>query len=1132
MSKRRAPQQAPAAAPPGRGKRRKKGRKGDVYEADDSDPEEEKHADRYDAVENYEYEMPSDFEDEEIDEDMAFTAEDRERYAGWFGDEDGGGGGGGGGGAAAAAAAGGRRAGRGEFADLEESSGEEGDGDGGEGEEDWDDGEAFQGASDEEALLGGDEETEDDDEEEDGEEGDDEKYRDMLASALGAAPRGEGPAAPRRRAAPRVVAEAYPESEFHGGGAAADGAGGGGGELRLSDLMAGLGEGRAKLGASRKLLERLERRGGPVEAPLPRAVRERQERKAGYEATAKDVTKWQPVVKANREAPTLRFTSARHEVPDRGASTAALLEGFRPEGDMEAEVAALLEKAGAAGAAAMAEAERALGEQGLSPEERRERAARLAKMRNVLYYAEQKAKRLAKIKSKEFHRRANKAAKRAATRALANGGPAGADGDGSDGGEAAGARRAAREEAEFERARERLTLKHRNTSRWARRALKRGVDVMDAGTKAALAEQQALGVALRRRIEGRGSGSDGGSDGGSTSASEGEGGGGGGAAGRARREVLGILGDLGGSGPAGAAGDDAGEKGGLFSLPFMRRALEKQRAEAAAEAAALLRDLEGGGEGEEAEEGAAVGRLRFGGPSAGAASAAAARRGAAAAADGGGSGSDDEEDAEAKAERLGRRLRGEPEPAEANAAAAAAAAAAGGRKGQRDGGGGAALPARGLRRGAATVETTGPLDVDTADLGPATPDPRAAAAAAAAAAGKGAAAAGGRKARGGGGGGDAVLAAASAHNAAASGDDWLFGGKGGQQAQQGQQQQQQGQGHAFVAASTFGGARAGFVFKRGPRGVGYYREAPKQPSQAAAAAAAAKQQQARGGKAPAAAVAAAAEDGSDGEGATAAATAAAGRKQRQQQQRQAHAADGGAAAADAAAAAAAAGADADGGVGHHMAPLSGDADAQRALLARAFASDDVAADFEAEKAAEVEEQLPKEEAPGLMPGWGLWADQQREPKWMAEARAKAARKKEAAAASRRDAKLAHVVIAEKWDKKAAKYCAPALPFPFRSADAYEHGLRQPLGRDVNPDAAFRNLTRPAVIKAAGVVIDPLRYSKGAADYGAGAAAKARGVVTVAGGVPLRGEGPGAGAGGGAAGAAKKAKAKKGGGKAR
>ena len=41
--------------------------------------------------------------------------------------------------------------------------------------------------------------------------------------------------------------------------------------------------------------------------------------------------------------------------------------------------------------------------------------------------------------------------------------------------------RAAAEEAELRRARERLTLKHRNTSQWARRALRRGLDVLDDG---------------------------------------------------------------------------------------------------------------------------------------------------------------------------------------------------------------------------------------------------------------------------------------------------------------------------------------------------------------------------------------------------------------------------------------------------------------------------------------------------------------------------------------------------------------------------------------------------------------------------------------------------------------------------
>ncbi len=41
--------------------------------------------------------------------------------------------------------------------------------------------------------------------------------------------------------------------------------------------------------------------------------------------------------------------------------------------------------------------------------------------------------------------------------------------------------RLAAEDAEFTRAKERLTLKHRNTSKWARRALKRGINITDEG---------------------------------------------------------------------------------------------------------------------------------------------------------------------------------------------------------------------------------------------------------------------------------------------------------------------------------------------------------------------------------------------------------------------------------------------------------------------------------------------------------------------------------------------------------------------------------------------------------------------------------------------------------------------------
>ena len=41
----------------------------------------------------------------------------------------------------------------------------------------------------------------------------------------------------------------------------------------------------------------------PLSAPLPRAIKERQERKAGYEATKEEVAKWQPMVKVGGSLP-------------------------------------------------------------------------------------------------------------------------------------------------------------------------------------------------------------------------------------------------------------------------------------------------------------------------------------------------------------------------------------------------------------------------------------------------------------------------------------------------------------------------------------------------------------------------------------------------------------------------------------------------------------------------------------------------------------------------------------------------------------------------------------------------------------------------------------------------------------
>ncbi|KAE8657655.1 Poly(ADP-ribose) polymerase isoform 1 [Hibiscus syriacus] len=62
---------------------------------------------------------------------------------------------------------------------------------------------------------------------------------------------------------------------------------------------------------------------------------------------------------------------------------------------------------------------------------------------------------------------------------------------------------AAKEQArkqEFKRAEERLTLKHKNKSKWARRILERGLNAQDEGTRVAMAEQLHHHALLTRKI--------------------------------------------------------------------------------------------------------------------------------------------------------------------------------------------------------------------------------------------------------------------------------------------------------------------------------------------------------------------------------------------------------------------------------------------------------------------------------------------------------------------------------------------------------------------------------------------------------------------------------------------------------
>ena len=160
-------------------------------------------------------------------------------------------------------------------------------------------------------------------------------------------------------------------------------------------------------------------------------------------------------------------------------------------------------------------------------------------------------------------------------------------------------------------------------------------------------------------------------------------------------------------------------------------------------------------------------------------------------------------------------------------------------------------------------------------------------------------------------------------------------------------------------------------------------------------------------------------------------------------------------------------------------PLLSARDAKAALQRRAFAGDDVAKAFEAEKAADVESEDEKEVSTHL-PGWGSWTGAGLS-KSLKKANARAAHnplyKRKlpggTAAENRRDKGRKDLIISEKQDRKGKKYLAPVLPHGFESREQYERSLRLPMGGEWVTKEVQQRGTRPRVVVKKGTIIEPM-----------------------------------------------------------
>eukprot|EP00842_Homolaphlyctis_polyrhiza_P002731 jgi/Hompol1/3459/HPOL_003240-RA len=336
-------------------------------------------------------------------------------------------------------------------------------------------------------LMDADDDDDDEEEEGDRDEDADESSLQKLSSFIHSMNVAKADDARKRKRLPEIN-EAFEESEFGlapaEAGSTADGSHGRK-RIGLQQLVGAIKD-DAGFGGLKRQLETLGKlsEGQTVTAPLPARLQERLDREAAYEQAKSEVSKWTQIVKKNREADKLRFTSTAPKVA--AFTSSSLIDKFKPTTDLEKEIQAMLEQTGIAERKAAQAEELELNK--IEKKELQARRQELAQMRSLLFFKEQKQKKIAKIKSKTYRKLHKKAAENGemSVEELAKLDP-----------------ELAREQAqklEMERAKERMTLKHKNTGKWAKQML--GKHNTDSESRFALAQQLERHEQLKRRIKG------------------------------------------------------------------------------------------------------------------------------------------------------------------------------------------------------------------------------------------------------------------------------------------------------------------------------------------------------------------------------------------------------------------------------------------------------------------------------------------------------------------------------------------------------------------------------------------------------------------------------------------------------
>ncbi|OBZ79687.1 Uncharacterized protein C57A7.06 [Grifola frondosa] len=313
---------------------------------------------------------------------------------------------------------------------------------------------------------------------------------------------------------------------------------------------------------SAKVLASTSGKNKTLAAPLPQRTAERLDREAAYEQTKEEVDKWKAAMQRIKEAEHLSFPLQTK--PTTRTSNLELAAKFKPTTELESAVDRLLKSA------KMRDEDIAHTESlkmnNLSVEEVAARRAELAKMRELMFRAEAKAKRVAKIKSKTYRRLKKKEHARLAAKL-------GEDDENEDDEEG-------RLRREFERAKERATLRHKNTGKWAKAMKARGE--LDEDQRQEISEMLDRGERLRKKIRGEGESGDEESDD-ETSGDDGVG-----TIERIKAKAFEELAGLDDGEPAAESGN---KNKSIFEMKFMKDAMARNRRRVAEEIDDFVKEL-------------------------------------------------------------------------------------------------------------------------------------------------------------------------------------------------------------------------------------------------------------------------------------------------------------------------------------------------------------------------------------------------------------------------------------------------------------------------------------------------------------------------------------------------------------